>query len=58
MLKNAVARNRLKYEQIKLKSGLEKYKKQEKIIERLKGKKGMCKLSEQLYRQVAMSYAM
>lgn len=56
--KNAVARNRLKYEQIKLKSGLEKYKKQEKIIERLKGKKGMCKLSEQLYRQVAMSYAM
>lgn len=56
--KNTIARTRLQFEQRKLKSDLTKYQKQEKMIERLKGKRGMCRLSEQIYRQVAMSYAM
>ena len=56
--KNTIARTRLQFEQRKLKSDLSKYQKQEKMIERLKSKKGMCRVSEQFYRQVVMSYAM
>lgn len=56
--KNTVARTRLQFEQRRLKSDLGKYQRQEKMIERLKNKKGMCRLSEQIYRQVTMSYAM
>lgn len=56
--KNAVNRARLQFEQIKLKSDLGRYQKQEQIIERLRNKKGMCRLSEQMYRQITMSYAM
>ena len=56
--KNTIARTRLQFEQRKLKSDLSKYQKQEKMIERLKSKRGMCRLSEQFYRQVVMSYAM
>ena len=56
--KNTIARTRLQFEQRKLKSDLSKYQKQEKMIERLKSKRGMCRVSEQFYRQVVMSYAM
>ena len=56
--KNVAARAKLQFEQRKLKSDLGRYQRQEKIIERLRNKKGMCRLSEQMYRQITMSYAM